>query len=1019
MSPVPSRRTGAGGVLAALLLSPVLLAQDPPADGPRQVDPGWHALVHATAVTQPGQTVQDATIVLRNGLIVSVTSGGQAPQGARVWDCTGLTVYAGLIESHVAIDVPAPPADAPGTHWNAKITPQRHALEGAGVTEDIRKELRELGFTAAANVPGGGIFRGTAAVVLLADPKTGERPSVVLENAFLSVDFARGGGFGGRRGYPGAEMGMIAITRQTFMDREWHRKRKAVYAANPAGYSPVAPSDALDALIELEDLPLQFNASDELQILRFAKIADEFGLTVQILGSGMEFRRLDAVVETGLPIIVPVQFPDAPDLDTIEQLQGIDLRTLMTWEQAPTNLARLVRAGARVALTTNRLEDRSDFHANLRKAMSHGVSEDQALAMLTTEPAALLGVSDKLGRIANGMIGNLVVVDGELFDADGEIRSVFVEGRFYEISTAVEVDPSGDWSVTSTREGSNPGTMEIRGKKITFKTGEVTVRATNVTLKAHQLDFQLDATDLGTPGMMTVHAEIEGDNIYGTGVDPQGVFFTWSGQRTGAAATDEDEEEATPEAALDISQPLPLPLGAYGLTETPAQEDVVFTGATIWTSAEAGIIEDAALHVRGGRIIYVGPRAGLPDTGSARVVDVTGKQITPGIIDAHSHTAISGGINEGSQAVTSEVRIQDVVNPDDINIYRQLAGGVTAINQLHGSANPIGGQNHVAKMRWGARTPYEMTLQGAPPGIKFALGENPRGTNRYPSTRMGVAAIIRDRFVAAGEYMMEWELYNGLSAAEKARAMPPHKDLELEAIAEILRGERLIHSHSYRQDEIFMLCELAAEFGFKLGTLQHVLEGFKVAEAILANARGASTFSDWWSYKLEVYDAIGENGAIMYEVGVPVSFNSDSSELARRLNTEAGKAVKYGDVPPSEALKFVTYNPAYQLNVEDMVGSLEAGKDADFAIWSGDPLSYYSICEATYVDGRAYFTLARDRELRAVAQADRQRLIQKVLAGDDDDSDDDDEGRGRRGGRPRSNENTDMERQLQGTGGVR
>ncbi len=229
--------------------------------------------------------------------------------------------------------------------------------------------------------------------------------------------------------------------------------------------------------------------------------------------------------------------------------------------------------------------------------------------------------------------------------------------------------------------------------------------------------------------------------------------------------------------------------------------------------------------------------------------------------------------------------------------------------------------------------------------------------------------------------------------------MPPHKDLELEAIAEIIRGERLIHSHSYRQDEIFMLCELAADFGFRLGTLQHVLEGYKVAEAILAYARGASTFSDWWGYKLEVYDAIGDNGAIMYEVGVKVSFNSDSSELARRLNTEAGKAVKYGDVPPADALKFVTYNPAYQLNVEDQVGSLEPGKDADFAIWSGDPLSYYTICEATYVDGRAYFTLAADQQMRSEAQAERQRLIQKVLAGAKDESSENGGRRGRRGGR--------------------
>ncbi|MDH3590426.1 MAG: amidohydrolase family protein [Planctomycetota bacterium] len=334
-------------------------------------------------------------------------------------------------------------------------------------------------------------------------------------------------------------------------------------------------------------------------------------------------------------------------------------------------------------------------------------------------------------------------------------------------------------------------------------------------------------------------------------------------------------------------------------------------------------------------------------------------------------TGISKGVNDSGQAVTAEVRIGDVTNPDAISWYRQLASGVTTVNSLHGSANPIGGQNQVNKVRWGAIHPDHMHFEGAIAGIKFALGENVKQSNwgddfvtRYPQTRMGVETLIRDRFLAARDYMKR---------GEKPR------DLELEALAEILRGERLIHCHSYRQDEILMLCRVAAEFDFKIGTFQHVLEGYKVADAIKENAIGGSAFSDWWAYKVEVQDAIPYNGALMHAVGVVVSFNSDSDSLVRSLNVEAAKAVKYGGVPREEALKFVTLNPAKQLKVDDRVGSIEAGKHADLALWSGDPLSTYSRCVATWVDGEKLYSEQQDKEHRAFIHKERRRIIAKLL----------------------------------------
>ncbi|MFQ5752977.1 MAG: amidohydrolase family protein, partial [bacterium] len=321
-------------------------------------------------------------------------------------------------------------------------------------------------------------------------------------------------------------------------------------------------------------------------------------------------------------------------------------------------------------------------------------------------------------------------------------------------------------------------------------------------------------------------------------------------------------------------------------------------------------------------------------------------------------------------------------NNYDIALYRELAGGLTITNQLHGSANPIGGQNSIIKLRWGAQ-PEDLIIEDAPQGIKFALGENVKrsrsqNNTRYPDTRMGVEQIIRDRFKAARDYEQEWKTYNSLK--KKNGVIPPRRDLELEALLEILNGKRIVYAHSYRQDEILMLIRVAEDFGFKIGAFEHVLEGYKVADAMAKLGAGGSTFSDWWAYKFEVYDAIPYNGALMHNAGVVVSFNSDSGELARRLNLEAAKAVKYGGLSEEEALKFVTLNPAKNLRIDHRVGSLEPGKDADFVIWSGHPLSTYSICEQTWIDGRKYFDRQLDLEMQKQVKAERARLIQKVLA---------------------------------------
>ena len=408
----------------------------------------------------------------------------------------------------------------------------------------------------------------------------------------------------------------------------------------------------------------------------------------------------------------------------------------------------------------------------------------------------------------------------------------------------------------------------------------------------------------------------------------------------------------------------------------------VIQNATILTVTK-GTIEGGSILIRNGKIAEVGK--GIKAPTGATVIDATGMYVTPGIIDCHSHIAIDGGVNEGSIAVSSMARIEDVIDPDDIDIYRDLAGGVTAANLLHGSANPIGGTNAVIKLRWG-KDAHGLLFEGAPPGIKFALGENPKRSNfapppgtarRYPNTRMGVMDVIRQAFIEAREYKRQWDDYRKRSAAGEKNLIPPARNLTLEPLVEILEGKRLVHAHSYRADEILQLIRLAEEFGFKIATFQHVLEGYKVADEMAKHGAGGSTFSDWWAYKVEAYDAIPYNAALMTERGVVVSINSDSAEEARHLNQEAGKTMKFGGLSETEALKLVTLNPAKQLHIDKWVGSIEAGKDADLVIFDKHPLSVYSVPQKVLIDGEVYFDRQKDIAHRAEIEKEKKELKEK------------------------------------------
>ncbi|MAY75631.1 MAG: hypothetical protein CMJ31_13130 [Phycisphaerae bacterium] len=553
--------------------------------------------------------------------------------------------------------------------------------------------------------------------------------------------------------------------------------------------------------------------------------------------------------------------------------------------------------------------------------------------------------------------------------------------------------------------------------------GRVTTDDVDVAVEGDVIEIDFDHTPFGMEGRFTLRGTRAAGAVFGTGERSDGEGFTFVALRP--------ENDPAPHPGY--------PFGPYAVAERPSDEPVLITNATVWTQGEAGVIENGYVLLEGGKVSRVGAmpegQTGLPVNRRTRTIDADGMHVSPGLIDAHSHTSLFRlGVNEGGQAVTAEVRISDSIDPSAINWYRQLAHGVTTVLNLHGSANPIGGQSQTTKVRWGVSRPRDMYMEDAQPGIKFALGENVKRSNwgpanptRYPATRMGVETLIRDRFTAAREYLEAKNAREGLDGlraelrsaneagnSEEASRLESRivslqlsstefrRDLELEALAQILTGERLIHCHSYRQDEILMLARIAEDFGFKIGTYTHGLEVYKVADAVKENAIGASLFSDWWAYKVEVQDAIPYAGPLQSRAGVLTSYNSDSDELARRMNLEAAKVLKYGGVDENgdpyftapDALAFVTRNPAIQLMVDDRIGSIEAGKDADVVIWDGSPLGSRSNVQRVFIDGAERWSVDSDAAHREWIRAERQRLTQKMLASKDASSGSDDKASG-------------------------
>lgn len=981
-----------------------------------------YALVNARVVTSAGKVIDKGTVIVRGGVIAAVGAAGAVavPADAHVMDLEGQTVSPGLIDPYVTVSrlsgVRPPASDdssagrrgagaaafpqatpAPEPSGNAlpssKLRPERTVLSDLKVSSDAREAFRDLGFTVVAAVPDKGILRGESAVLALSDGPL-SRALLVAKSAQHVARDADAPEFGGE--YPGSKMGMAAAVRQAFSDAKWLPAADAAYAAKPAGR---ARPERYDAWVALGDAaagkePVVFEAPDVLALLRYGKIAAEFGLKARYVATGSDLYVLADEVRAAKPdLVLSLAFPAAPSVEDEDEWSDVSLQRLRAWDRAASNPRWMRDLGLTFSLTTHGLPELSDLADRAKRARARGLSADDLLAAFTTVPARQLGLAGRAGEIVPGALANLVVSSGPLFMERTRVLTTFVDGVPYEVrpkkgavSGTFKVDDASVALRTDPRTG-QPGVG------VTPAGGGKPVAATNVVRHGQRLTFDVDGAPLGLSGPQKAEAVVEGDSLRldvrpaagGPAVSKRAERDRAASGRGGPGADAAEPGAAAATEKLDTPDSDVRPLPARWAAPLAAPKAVLVKNATVWTSGPKGTLENASLLVVDGKVAAVGKDVAVPAAAASSLVtiDAQGRSVTPGLIDAHSHTAVDGGVNEGSHNISAEVRIGDVVNPFAPAIYRELAGGLTAANVLHGSSNAIGGQSEILKLKNG-EGPDGLKLRDEPPGIKFALGENPKRSNmqgtgplRYPQTRMGVSALIRERFAAARDYRRKQKDFE---AAKKRgeNPVPVRTDLQLEAIAEILEGRRAIHAHSYVKQEVLDLIRICEEFGVKIGTLQHILEGYKVADEIAAHGAGASSFSDWWAYKFEVYDAIPYNGALMRERGVLVSFNSDSDELARRMNVEAAKAVKYGGVPREEALKFVTANSAKQLKVDARIGSLEPGKDGDFVVWSGDPLDATSHADETWIEGKKYFDRAEDLKARPAIAAEKTELIGKA-----------------------------------------
>ena len=1013
-----------------------------PEHGIRDRFPTTVAITGARIVREPGQVVEGGSMLIEDGIIKAIGTI-EVPAHARQVDLTGKTVYPALIEPYHEIEVA--PKRSSASHWNKQVHPEWSIASDWTSDQNVNKSMRDAGFAIGLLVPKAGVLKGSSIAVSFGDRPSAESivREEVAHHIRLTCSRSREDYPGSPMG--AVALARQTFYDAEWYAKAWRTFRAGGNVARPEtndALKTLARALANDELFVFDALDEQYALRANRFAVEFGlnRIALRgSGREYQRLDAIVEPRHT-IILPIDFPKPPNVATPEAARNASLAELMHwhfapenpARLRdagaNIVFTSHGLKNKADFL---TRLRTATERGLDAEDalYGCTMGPAKLLGI-ESQAGSLAAGKAANLMVCDGDWWNEKTGIVETWV--DGKRFehkpksvdDLDGiwklrietsapEQQTLYLNIKQDEesklsgsVSTEKPAREETDDAETNEHKDEDhhhDGGDEASGKEEQDNEPKTKTKLEGLSTSYGRMSASFSSEIWGTKKTIRFSATLLDDGeLIGRLIDGVGHELALSGKRLDEEPDDESQEEAGDEQGSDREtsdkgdkgdkdeqqegetheQPpirVNYPLGAYGVSvPNRAANAVLIENATIWTCGPHGILKNASVFIKDGSIQAVGKDLNAPK--GVQRINAKGKHITPGIIDCHSHMATDGGVNESTQAITAEVRIGDFIDATDISIYRQLAGGVTTANILHGSANPIGGQNQVIKLRWG-KLPDEMKFKEAPPGIKFALGENVKQSNwgddfrtRYPQSRLGVEQIMRDAFLAAKAYEKRWQDWKA-----KGIGLPPRRDLELDAILQIVNRERWIHCHSYRQDEILALIRTLDDFDITIGTFQHILEGYKVAKEMAEHGAMGSSFSDWWAYKFEVYDAIPYNGALMHNAGIVVSFNSDDAELARHLNHEAAKAVKYGGISREEALNFVTINPAKQLRIDQHVGSVEVGKDADLVVWSGDPLQVTSRCEQTWIDGVRFFDIELEQTIRKDEAVLKARLVRMIL----------------------------------------
>ncbi|MDO5509317.1 MAG: amidohydrolase family protein [Weeksellaceae bacterium] len=929
-------------------------------------DKSIYAITNVTLYQSPSERVEQGTLVFSEGKVINAGKI-PTPPNAVVIDGTGYFIYPGFIDLFVGEGLRSPsiPVRSSGSiytpfiesssAYNDAIRPFVRGYELLQDSESRFDDHMKQGFSVVMAHNPDGIARGTAVLVHTGAGNLGEM--LVEEDAAQIFSLQKGSS---KMAYPSSLAGSIALLRQLMYDTKWYAADKNRSEIN----------SSLQAMVNSGNLPRIFLTQDKWDITRLHEVSKEFDLPFIYMGSGNEYQRIAEIQATGSSIILPLQFPKPfKDLDMIS-LDRLSLSQLKHWELAPYNAKMLLDSKIPVAFSLHGLEKKSDFLKSLRTLHENGMTQEQILTALTTTPASLIA-QPSLGHLHKGSAANFILTSGDLFHKDTEIYEVYSQGKRNLVKPRPNADLRGEYELEIGDKkyqlsiGGSPSSLKPELKLDSIK-GKAELR-----IEEHKWNMRLltpiDSVQYSMFAL--IDNTTKNYNGFATNSRGQNVPFSLKFQKEFESKPERDKKSEKQKVG-----PVVFPFGAFGNENLPTTGRYILKNATVWTNTPSGIEEGVDVQIHNGKIQGVGKNL---SSAGYNVIDATGKHLTNGIIDEHTHIGLTRGVNEVGANNSAEVRMADALNPDDVNFYRQLAGGVIAAQQLHGSANPVGGQSSIVKFHWGQNA-ANMQFKEAKPAIKFALGENVKQSNwsdnpnRFPQSRAGVEQAFDFWFTRALEYEQE-----------KAKNKNVRKDLRLETMLEILKEHRAISCHSYVQSEINMLMKLAEKFGFTINTFTHILEGYKVADKMKEHGAYASSFSDWWAYKEEVRDAIPHNAALLTAMGVVTAINSDDAEMARRLNQEAAKSVKYGGMSQEEAWKMVTLNPAKMLHVDHITGTIEAGKAADLVLWSHNPLSIYAKAEKTWVDGILYFDLDQQAAKDRKVQEEKVRIMQKMIQSPD------------------------------------